>query len=136
VIFRAQDRRFWRFRIKVADCREWGIYLSSGPGGLRSLSCVRLTVLLCSLYYWSLLVVNLSCRYGVLCTLVLNEVTLCPLIFTFVLIAIVYLLHSKDFQLQKVFSKKLCGSFGIGLFVSSDTCKGKTTYTRISPNPA
>jgi len=30
----------------------------------------------------------------------------------------------------------LCGSFGIGLFVSSDTYKGKAAYIRISPDPA
>ena len=42
----------------------------------------------------------------------------------------------KILQLQNVFSKKnLRGSFGIGLFVSSDTCKDKVAYTRISPDP-
>jgi len=35
-----------------------------------------------------------------------------------------------------VFSKIFCGSFGIGLFVSSDTYKGKAAYIRISPDPA
>ena len=29
-----------------------------------------------------------------------------------------------------------CGSFGIGLFVSSDTYKDKIDYTRISLDPA
>jgi len=35
-----------------------------------------------------------------------------------------------------VFSKIFCGSFGIGLFMSSDTYKGKAAYIRISPDPA
>jgi len=38
------------------------------------------------------------------------------------------------FQLQMIF-ENFCGSFRIGLFVSSDTCKGKAAYTRISPYP-
>jgi len=45
-------------------------------------------------------------------------------------------LYSKVFKLEKVFLKFLCGSFGIDLFVSSDTYKGKTVYTWISPDPA
>ena len=38
--------------------------------------------------------------------------------------------------LQNGFLKKFCGSFGIGLFVSSDTCKDKAAYSRISPDVA
>jgi len=34
------------------------------------------------------------------------------------------------------FLKFFCGSFGIGLFVSSDTCKGKAAYIQISPDLA
>jgi len=33
-----------------------------------------------------------------------------------------------------VFSKEICGSFKIDLFVNSNTCKGKITYTQISPD--
>ena len=70
-----------------------------------------------------------------LCTLVLYEVTSSPLIFTFVLVVIVHLLYSKDFQVQKVSQNFLCGSFGIDLFVSSDTYKCKAAYTQISLTP-
>jgi len=35
----------------------------------------------------------------------------------------------KLFNYNMVFSKKICGFFWIGLFVSSDTCKGKVAYT-------
>jgi len=38
--------------------------------------------------------------------------------------------------LQNSFLKKFCGFVGIGLFVSSDTYKGKAAYIRISPDPA
>ena len=42
----------------------------------------------------------------------------------------------KSFLVTKWFSqKKIYGSFGIGLFVSSDTYKGKAAYIRISPDP-
>ena len=34
------------------------------------------------------------------------------------------------------FLKNLCESFGIGLFVSIDTCKGKAAYIQISPDLA
>jgi len=39
------------------------------------------------------------------------------------------------FQLQNDFRKIFCGSFGIGLFVSSDTCKGKAAYIHIEKKP-
>jgi len=45
------------------------------------------------------------------------------------------------YGIQKIFNYKrlsenvLCGSFRIGLFVSSDTCKGKGDYTRSPVTP-
>jgi len=40
----------------------------------------------------------------------------------------------KFFRLQNGFLKKISEFFEIGLFVSSDTCKSKVAYTRISLN--
>ena len=84
--------------------------------------------------------------------LALHEVTLSPLLSTFVLNATVHLLSPllftlylscycslivfKRFSTAKAFLKTFCGSFGIGVFVSSDTCKRKTAYIRISSDPA
>ena len=55
---------------------------------------------------------------------------------TFGLVACVHLACAKVFKLQKVFLNFFCGSFGIGLFVSSDTYKGNAAYTQISLDPA
>ena len=53
-----------------------------------------------------------------------------PLSWAFDLVAFVNVAYSKVFQLQNDFLKKFCGSFGISLFVSSDTYKGKAAYKR------
>jgi len=50
--------------------------------------------------------------------------------------AFVHVAYSKVFSTTKWFSQKFYGSFGIGLFVSSNTCKGKAAYTRISSDLA
>jgi len=41
----------------------------------------------------------------------------------------------KRFSIAKGFLKNGCGFFEIGLFMSSDTYKGKATYIRISQDP-
>jgi len=66
----------------------------------------------------------------------MNEVTYSPLSCVFYLVASALVAYSKVFKIHKWFSQNFCGSFGISLFVSSDTCKGKATYIRISPDPA
>jgi len=63
------------------------------------------------------------------------EVMYFPLRCVLGLVAYVLVAYLKVFQFQKVFSKFLRGSFGIGLFVSSDTYKGKAAYIWISPDP-
>jgi len=64
--------------------------------------------LLCNSYYWNLPVSDLSCRYGVICTLILYEVIRSPLIFAFVLVAIVHLLYSTDLSTAKGVLKIFC----------------------------
>jgi len=71
-----------------------------------------------------------------ICTLVLHEVTLSPLIFTFCFSCSCSFIVFKRFSTAKGFLKIFCESFGISLFVSSDTCKGKVAYTQIFPDLA
>ena len=101
-------------------------YLSSGPSGFRSLGCKHLIVftlqfilleLACS---WLIVQVrsatNISITWGntlsatiYLCFSCYFLLTLSATIYLLFLIVIVHLLFSKDFQLQKVFSKIFVG---------------------------
>jgi len=64
------------------------------------------------------------------------EVTCYPLLSYSIYVLFQFLLFiycvQKIFNCKRFSQKKFCMSFGIGLFVSSDTCKGKSAYTRIS----
>jgi len=90
---------------------------------------------LCNVYYSNVLVFHLACRYGVLSTLLLYEVACSLLMSTFCFSCCCLFLYPKVFQLQKVFSKMLVWVFQNRLLCESNTCKGKTTYTWISPYP-
>jgi len=43
--------------------------------------------------------------------------------------------YQKNFDYKRFSQNVLCGSFEIGLFVSSDTCKGMAVNTRIPQTP-
>jgi len=81
---------------------------------------------------------NISIRWGnilsatiYLCFSCYCSLTLSATIYLLFLVAIVHLLFSKDFQLQKVFSKIFVGLLeSASLWV--DTCVGKAAYIRIS----
>jgi len=127
-------------------------YLSSGPSGFRSLGCERLIVstlqfVLLELACGRLVVqvqsaTNISITWGntlsatiYLCFSCYCLLTLSATIYLVFVVAIVHLLFSKEFQLQKVFSKLFVGILELAsLWV--DTCKGKTAYIRISSDPA
>jgi len=69
----------------------------------------------------------MSCKYGVLVTLLFYEVIDFPLLFIYLLLWELFIV-SKNFQIQNVFSKYFCGSIEISLFVSINTCNGKAAY--------
>ena len=66
--------------------------------------------LLCNLYYWNMFVSDLSCKYRVLCTLVLDEVTCSPLLFTFCFSCYCSFIIFKRVSTTKGFLKKICVS--------------------------
>jgi len=70
-------------------------------------------------------------RCGVLVTLLSCEVPDSPL-FLFIAMTVIYCFKSFFFSNAKCFDK----SFGISIFVSRDTYKGKTAHIWISLNPA
>ena len=65
----------------------------------------------------------LTCHAGirVIGAKVWYEIAYSPLSCAFGLIVFVYVAYSKSFSITNGFLKKFHGSFGIGLFVSSDT---------------
>ena len=75
------------------------------------------------------------CRFKVLDSMVISGSTLLPYYLSFSTTWYGTCCIKSFSKCKIIFSKIFLWPFGISLFISIDTCKGKTAYSWISPNP-